>query len=220
MRGIAGLFGATLMMLVLTTCGTYRAITDDYRSDAPVVQSVKPTAGVSGEEVTFDVEFCASLQLKPTGTETYHWDFGGGAYPNVSYDASPAVQLRDGLRGPYTCSVTISGGCVGDPDLTSKFEFPLDVAPITVVSVAPLVGTGKQTATFSVLVGTGNVTSYQWDFGGACSPGGSTEATPSVVFTDVQSASIFQARVIVSNQFEALEVPFTINVLPNPTPGT
>lgn len=218
MRGIAGLFGATLMMLVLTTCGTYRAITNDYRSDAPVIQSVKPTSGVSGEDVTFAVEFCPSLQLQPTGSEKYHWDFGEGAYPNVSYDAAPAVTLRDGLRGPYACSVTISGGCLGDANLTSKFDFPLTVAPITVLSVAPLTGTGAQTATFSVLVGTGKITSYQWDFGGACSPGGSTEATPSVLFNDVPAPAIYQARVIVSNEFEALEYPFTINVLPNPNP--
>jgi hypothetical protein len=218
MRGIAGLCGATLVMLVITTCGTYRAITGDYRSDAPVIQSVKPTSGVSGQDVTFEVIFCTSPLVVPTGTETYLWDFGSGAEPNVSYDAAPAVTLRDGLRGPYACSVTISGGCLGDANVTSKFEFPLNVAPITVLSVAPSIGTGAQTATFSVLVGSGNVTGYQWDFGGACAPGGSTEATPSVLFNDVQQASIFQARVIVSNQFEALEVPFTINVLPNPAP--
>jgi hypothetical protein len=218
MRGIAGLIGAGVCGVLLSTCGTYRAIVDDYRSDAPVVQEVKPTAGVSGENVTFQVFLCEGKLL--TGQERYIWDFGGGAYPNVSFDAEPSVQLRDGLRSPYDATVTITGGCIGDPDLSSVYEFTLNVAPLSVFDVTPQIGTGRGTATFAALIGVGNVTSWQWDFGGACNPGGSTEENPQVVFVDVQQASIFNGRVIVSNPYEYVEFPFQINVLPNPAPST
>lgn len=214
MRGIAGLCGATLVMLALCTCGTYRAITDDYESDAPVIQDVKPTSGVSGEEVTFEMFLCQGKAF--TGEERYIWDFGGGAYPNVSYEAKPSVQLRDGQRGPYACRVTVTGGCVGDDDVSSTYEFTLNVAPLTVLTVAPTTGTGDETGTFSALIGTGNVTQYQWDFGGACSPNGSTDENPNVKFINSTVAMTYQARVIVSNNFEAYEFPFTITVQPNP----
>jgi PKD repeat protein len=215
MRGIAGLFGATLMLLVLTTCGTYRAITDDYRSDKPVIQSVTPTSGFSGEEVTFKINFCESLQLKPTGSEEYIWNFGGGAEPNVSYDAEPAVTLRNGAISPYSASVTVSGGCVGDEALTSSFDFTISVATLEVHAVTPLTvraSTERQqvTASFSALV-QGVATQYQWDFGSASMGTDESAEVPHVVITD--KPGIYQCKVIVSNKFEAFEFPFTINVI-------
>jgi hypothetical protein len=82
------------------------------------VSFVSPMFGPNnnpGSLVTFTAEV--------TGTEpyTYHWDFGGGAIPNTSTDASPQVTL--GNSGTYNASVTVDNA-YGDPDM---FEFTLSV---------------------------------------------------------------------------------------------
>lgn len=196
--------------VLLTTCGTVRAVSDDYKADY-YIQTVSPTEGVSGAQVQFEAIVCtrAGGLVNPT----YIWDFGGGAVPNVSYDKVPLVTLRDGLRSPYKCKLSVQSNCEGGDQLAT-FDFNLVIAPLTVLTVTPTSGVGGGTATFTALIGSGNVTGFMWDFGGAGSPGGSNVANPTITFTNVTATTDFQARVVVSNDFEAIEFPFTITVTP------
>ena len=61
MTAIMGLI--SLCFLLSACAGTYRAITGDYASDAPYVESITPLHGVSGEQVQFDATLCL-----PAGT--------------------------------------------------------------------------------------------------------------------------------------------------------
>lgn len=206
--------------MMLNTCGTARAIVGDYEDDV-VIRNIRPLSNVSGEPVTFEMAICnsAGVELDPeTGALiglTYIWDFGGGADPNISYDASPEVVIRDGLRAPYLGRVTIGstgGGCLpaGEEVIAT---FTISVAPLSVLAVTPQTGIAGSAATFSALIGSGNVTDYAWDFGGSGNPGGSTAQTPTVTF-DTNAGGVYQGRLIVSNAFEALEFPFSISVIP------
>lgn len=216
----------TLCLLITTCAGTYRAITGDYASDAPTVESITPLHGVSGEQVQFDATLClpAGTALE-TDTETdllgygglYMWDFGGGAEPNLSHEANPIVILRDGLRSPYNCTLTLKGSCRGEEEnQIAEYTFTLSVAPLTVLGVTPTTGSANASATFSAIIGSGNVTTYAWDFGGACSPNGSNSANPQVTFIDTASGP-YNCRLIISNQYELFEYPFVIQVTPAPS---
>lgn len=226
MNRLIAILGLIIPCLLLCGCaGTIRAIEGDYASDAPTVESIKPLAGVSGEQVQFEATVC--LQAggavgidEVTGLESYAglyiWDFGTGAEPNISHDASPTVRLRDGIRSPYDCTLTLKGNCKGDDEnQTSTYRFTLTVAPLSVVAVTPLRGQGGTNATFSAIVGSGNATSYAWDFAGACSPSGSNLASPTVTFND-NAAGAYNCRVIVSNAYELFEFPFVLEVIPKP----
>ena len=212
---VAGLLASALL---LTTCaGTYRAITDDYASDAPVVESLRPLHGVSGEQVQFEATLCLMSGGRANEFGEYEglyiWDFGGGAEPNISHEAKPIVTLRDGLRSPYDCSLTLKANCTGD-DTEAVYTFILTVVPLEVAAVTPLSGVGDGTATFSALIRSGVATNYHWDFGGACSPSGSNEANPTVTF--INQTQTYPARLIVSNDFEAYEFNFVIQVVAKP----
>jgi hypothetical protein len=215
MKYLAIVAGLLSCIVVLAACGTYRQITDDYKSDY-YVQSVRPGQGVSGEEVTFQSKLCVrSGGLVEPESPNYYWDFGGGAYPNTSYDKEPQVTLRDGLRSPYHCKLVVSSGCEGGERL-AEYEFDLQIAPLTVLAVTPTNGVGDGQAVFSALIGSGNAKSYMWDFGGAGTPGGSNLPNPTIKFNNVAVESVYQCRVIVSNNFESTEFPFTITLQPKP----
>jgi PKD repeat protein len=221
------LVGLPLLCVLLSSCGgTYRAIVRDYASDAPTVDSITPLHGVSGEDVQFEALLCLPAGAAITIDEAtggrgyagkYIWNFGGGAEPNISHDASPRVTLRDGLRSPYDCTLTLIGSCNGeDENKTATYHFSLAVAPITVLGVAPTTGVAGASATFTAIIGSGSVNRYSWDFGGACNPNGSNSTSPTVNF--VNSASgLYNCRLIVSNEFELFEFPFVLQVTPAPT---
>jgi PKD repeat protein len=221
MRTVATALMLVILIASITTCGTYRAVTNDYASDAPILQAVTPTQTVSGQEVKFVAQFCDvnETPIDVDGTDgtpaKFFWDFGGGAEPNTTTEESPTVTIRDGIRAPYTCHLTLTDGCMGD-DNSATYEFTLFVTALSVLTVTPTTGIAGGAGTFSAVVGSGAVNSYAWDFGGACTPGGSSVPNPSVTFTD--TPGIYQARVIVSNNFEAVEFPFTLTVVPAATP--
>lgn len=205
--------------MMLSTCGTARAIVGDYADDFEI-RNIRPLSNVSGERVTFEADVCttAGAVIDPvTGAldgAVYTWDFGGGAQPNLSFDEKPEVMIRDGLRAPYLGTLTIRGGCIRDGEEISA-TFTIAVAPLTVLAVTPQTGIAGSIATFSALIGSGEVTQYAWDFGGSASPGGSTAQNPTVTF-DENAGGVFLARLIVSNEFEAMEFPFAISVIPKP----
>lgn len=204
MRLTLGLLAGAL--LFVAGCGSYRQVVDHTKPQA-VVQSIKPTSGVSGQSVTFEAQVCTKDNVPDPD---YTWNFGGGADPNVSYDVSPSETLRAGAAAPYDATLKLTGGCLG-VNLSATYPFQLSVAPLTILSVSG--GTGQHTAKaqFSVVLGTGVATNYSWDFGGGCDPSGGTTANPNVTFSSVPG--IYTGHVIVSNAYEAVQQDFTINVL-------
>lgn len=209
-----GLLLAIFIMCLGGCSGTIRALSDDYADDY-VMRNIRPTSGVSGEEVTFEMSVCENAGAQPLDGDDppqVIWDFGTGAEPNVSYELNPQVMLRDGLRSPYECSVTLRGGCLAEDVYITTFT--LAVAPLNALGVTPNTVVADGMATFSVVGITGNVTTYAWDFGGAAVSGNSNTANPSMSITGTPGA--YQARVIIGNNFEAFEFPFTIVVLPAP----
>jgi hypothetical protein len=220
-RAILAAIGAAVLLLQ-GACGTARDIAGDFASDAPMLSEVSPTQAVSGQTVKFTANICredgtvipvSDGTTADLGSTQFFWDFGTGAEPNTSTEMFPEVQVRDGIRSPYTCKLTLRDGCVGK-DREATYEFTLFVTPLTVGGVSPTGGIGGGTGTFSVLVSSGVVTNFAWNFGQASSPSGSNAANPSVTFNE--AGGLFQGSVIVSNPFEAVEVPFTLDIAPKP----
>jgi len=214
---LASVIGVVLCCMLLSTCGTGRAIVDDYEDDY-VIRNIRPLSAVSGEQATFEADLCTNSGTVVEGKVVmpdFTWDFGGGADPNVSFEESPTVTVRDGIRAPYECTLTLSGGCLEKDQISATFT--LNVEPLDVLAVTPLSGEGGAGALFTAVIGSGNVTSYAWDFGGACSPNGSNLIHPNVTFT--QAPGVYNARVLVSNNFEVFEYPFSITVLPSSAPA-
>ena len=98
---------------MLSTCGTARAIADDYEDDY-IIRNIRPLSAVSGEQTTFEADLCYNSGARVGDDEDFPrftWDFGGGAEPNVSFELAPEVTVRDGIRAPYNCTLTARGGC-------------------------------------------------------------------------------------------------------------
>ncbi|MCB1218098.1 hypothetical protein KDL44_11940 [bacterium] len=224
-----------LALLLLAGCGgSIRQLTDDGKSDSPELIAIRPSSGVSGETVQFEAlindlagTLGSSWLVDPArlSNAQFIWNFGTGAYPNTVITSTPeipdAVVLRDGIRAPYSCTLTILGNDAENDRLVYNFE--LDVAPLAVATVGPFNGQEGANATFSAVIASGVVPEdgWVWDFGGACDPNGSNEANPTVRFVDLEFADgetsrQFQARLIVSNDFEVTTFPFTITVQRGP----
>jgi hypothetical protein len=224
MRNLITALALLATLLLLTTCGTVRAIQGDFDTDAPQLLAISPTQTVSGQQ---EVKFVAQVidrtgggvadeETGRVGDVLYFWDFGGGAEPNTSIDPSPVVQIRDGQRSPYECHLTLTDGGQGGEDKSETYDFTLFVTELGVAAVTPTTVLAGGSATFSALVQAGVVQEYNWDFGGAGNPGGSTQPDPTITITDVPGE--YDARVFISNNFEAVEFPFTITVLPAAAP--
>jgi PKD repeat protein len=104
----------------------------------------------------------------------------------------------------------LTDGTTGDFE---EYSFKLFVTPLEVAAVVPSTVIAGSSATFSTLVRSGVASTWNWDFGGAASPGGSNLQAPQVTVTSVPGT--YNAKVFVSNAYESIEVPFTITVLPS-----
>ncbi len=118
--------------VTLGASGSYSAIlmvTNDFGTDEmdftlivnepdvpPSILSVSPTSGLEGSSTTFSAVVNGSVPF------TYSWNFGGGASPNTSADASPTVTL--GSAGEYLASLTVMNSAGSD-----TFDFALTVEP-------------------------------------------------------------------------------------------
>lgn len=69
-------------------------------SAAPRIVSVQPRTGIEAQEVTFSAAVAGPRPLQ------YHWDFGGGAWPDSSDLQSPTVLLQ--TVGVYAASLQVS----------------------------------------------------------------------------------------------------------------
>jgi hypothetical protein len=67
----------------------------------PEITSVSPIEGDFESQTTF-----SAIVVGTEPFTTYAWDFGGGATPNTSVEASPTVTL--GVMGDYAASLTVS----------------------------------------------------------------------------------------------------------------
>jgi PKD repeat protein len=114
----------------------------------PVINSVSPLAGGANDDVTFTANVTNAVT-------DWSWDFGGGATPDTSTVASPAVKLAG--KGDYNASVTAT-----NPFGSDTFNFTLSVADKwyvhqilagaslgRAVSAASIGGDGKQCVAFS-----------------------------------------------------------------------
>lgn len=215
--------GAAALLLLQGACGTARDIAGDFADDAPILNEVTPTQTMSGETVTFSANIC-----RPTGeviplddgtltdinSTEFFWDFGGGANPNTSDQPNPTVQIRDGIRAPYSAKLTLREGCVGHNN-SKTYSFTIFVTPLAVTGVTPSGGIGSKNGIFSAIISSGFADRFAWDFGQASDPSGSNEKNPEVTFNE--AGGIFNCSVNVSNAFEAVDVPFTLDISPAPT---
>ena len=104
--------GADGTVYVGSDDGSLYAFAEIPVEDPPSIEWVSPVSGVNGEEVSFNAE------VQGTTPFTYAWDFGGGAEPNTSSEASPTVVL--GSIGEYDASLTVTNEFGAD-----TFDFTL-----------------------------------------------------------------------------------------------
>ena len=192
---------------LLSGCGTARAIAGDYADDA-VVESIRPTSGVSGEEVTFEAKCCLNSPGAPE--PDYEWNFGDAAFPSTSFEKNPVVTLRAGSTTPFNATLKLSKGCLGE-NMTVTTPFQINIAPLEVIAVTGTTGIAGGSGVFVPVIGTGVVDEYTWDFGGAGTPSGAVGQNPQITLTGTPGT--YPGRLIVSNQFEATEFLFDIVVL-------
>lgn len=176
-------------------------------TEPPVITAVTPTGavGAAGTEVTFSAIATGS----PTAWE---WDFGVGAFPLTSTEASPTVVLL--TRGEYQCRVTAITGEVR----SAPFTFSIEVSPSTgprVLEVTPPI-TGGFVGKMVTLAAdaTNDPTGWTWNFGDAATPSISHEANPTV---KLLTEGIHQCTVIASNaDGPSPPKPFEVRVSINP----
>lgn len=78
---------------------TYQHIPIAVADPAPVITNVTPIGGIGVSGAA--IEFSATASGSPT---SWDWDFGGGAVPSTSTEATPEVNLE--TPGPYVGTVT------------------------------------------------------------------------------------------------------------------
>jgi uncharacterized protein YkwD len=170
----------------------------------PVVNSVAPSGGYTGNQFTITAEVTGDEPLN------YQWTFGGGATPNESSAAAPTITL--GEPGKYFCTLQVSNQWGYAP----FYQFELWVyaaggTPITVTGVQPLEARSGHETAFSVTA-TGDEPDYfLWDFGGGADPNIAYWAAPSVV---PGAVGTYSASVTVGNLFGPADVyEFTLTVM-------
>ena len=209
MKFILCLLGALACCMLLCTCGTARVVADDYEDDIELID-ILPDSGISGEQVTFTPVFVEHSGFDDEERYIWLWEFGTGAEPEKFYGKEASVTLRDGIRAPYTGTLTVMEIEGGEEETVQSFPFTFDVVGLDILAVSPRRAVQGSEVTFSAIIGSGVVESYAWDFGGAGTPGGSNEANPTIEITG--QPGIYDGSVIISNDFEVFEFPFTFIV--------
>lgn len=172
----------------------------------PNITDVAPKSGVSG----------AVIQPVPNNTggpvDSWIWNFGGGALPNTSNDASPQITL--GQPGTYSASVTAQTG----GEISQKlFSLTVSVAPPEILNIIPNSGLSGSTVEFIPSLTGGTVANWQWSFGGGATPNSSIDPSPEVVLA---AAGSYTVTLVASNAggTDTYNLPITVNVaLPNIT---
>ena len=153
-----------------------------------VVLDVEPTFAGEDEYVQFIADVSGTAPL------SYNWNFGGGAIPDTSTDASPYVLLPE--AGDFSAVLTVDND-FGPADV---FEFTLEVGSTApqIWSVSPTRAETGKIKQFTAHVGGTGPFSYTWYFGGGAEPNLSTEASPSVT---LQEEGAYNAMVSIDGPF-------------------
>ena len=157
---------------------------------------------MDGEEVTVTAAITAFPPL------TYSWDFGGGATPNTSSEASPTVVLNSS-GGEFPVSLTLE-----NPGGSDTFNFILTVTfvptPPEIISVSPGGGMSGENVEFSAEVSGSMFIQYNWDFGSAALPDTPTGQNPVVELRDQGEYTCFLEAV---NMYGTDSYEFTVIVI-------
>ncbi len=166
---------------------------------APEIVSVEPLSGETGGVVNFTATVNGSV-------DSWAWDFGGAGTPDTSSEAMPQVTL--GAEGPYNCSVTATNAFGSD-----QFDFSFTVNPVAgeapvLISVSPLTGVTGSEQTFIADV-SGDVDSWDWQFGLGASPATSTDVQPLETLGD---PGTYSCSVTATNAFGNDTLNFDLDV--------
>ncbi len=180
-------------------------------AEAPLIESVSPLGGLTGELVTFSAVV--------TGTEPiiYNWDFGGGAEPNTSEEANPTVTLS--APGTYDTAQLTVRNIAGE----DTFNFTIIVGdlggpPVIQQIIVPSGQVGDSVQFSAVVASDPPIISYTWTFSGGVDVTSSSEASPTVTFTE---AGNFSGNLLVDNGkgTDTRDFNFTVNESPPPPSG-
>jgi len=174
----------------------------------PVVTAVDPLGGLTGTQITFSVSATGTPPL------TYTWDFGGGAVPNQTTGAHPAVTL--GAPGEYAASVQAAND-YGQSDYPFTLTVTANpVEPPDIQSVTPISGSTGSVVIFTASVLGTPPFSYEWSFGGGADPNESTQEEPAVT---LGLPGEYSANLTVTNSADSDDFPFTLTVTNGGHPG-
>lgn len=158
------------------------------QAQKPVVSfTANKTAGCSPLTVVF------TNNTSGSGPINYIWRFGNG---NISTLGTASVSATYVLPGTYTVSLTATNSS-GTDSLRRIAYITVYANPIADFTVAPPSGCVPLNTTFSdaSTKGTGNLTTWLWDFGDGSS---SNQASPNKVYTSTGS---YNVTMIVTDQF-------------------
>ena len=121
--GVVGQYGASLVVSNVegSDSRNFTLTVTEIPGNPPEILSVTPTEGDSGSEVTFSAEVTGDAPL------TYEWNFGGGASPNLSTEASPTVTLGRGGTLPEPTETYPARLTVSNSSGTAIHDFALSI---------------------------------------------------------------------------------------------
>ena len=131
----------------------------EYGTISPTASFTGPATAHAGETVTFD----ASASSDPTGSPTYHWEFGDGA---STFTSQPTITHAYSATNSHIVTLTVTDQFGGSSSPASR-TIHIFVPPTASFTVPATINTGQQ-ATFDASASGGPdapITSYSWSFG-------------------------------------------------------
>ncbi|HYE77061.1 MAG TPA: hypothetical protein VEI97_03660, partial [bacterium] len=143
----------------------------------PTITAITPSpdAGGPGELVTFR----GTATNSPT---SWRWDFGGGATPNASIEATPEVRLSNSLA-TFTGTVTARNAAGESQPFRFTYRIAHGLPRVNAVLQGGTLGAPGRAVEFAAIA-SNRPTAWQWDFGGGTDPGTSTAELPEVRLKD------------------------------------
>lgn len=169
---------------------------------AMVSVTVNPNPSVTASATSTDVCFGESTTLTGAGADTYVWDGGIGN----------GIPFTPGAMGSttYTVTGTNAFGCEGTASIIINVIDCEPVVPLFSMPERACVGDCFEITDES----TGAVASWSWNFGGAATPGTSTEQNPVICVT---TAGAFTVELTTTSSTGAVSsVSHSVNVFDNP----
>jgi len=186
----------------LTVDNVYGSDTREFTLDvgpAPVIESVNYGELVTEQDVTFSVTLSGG-----EGPFAYSWNFGGGAFPNMTSEESPTVTM--GLPGQYDGSVTVVN-YYGQESFPFSYEV-LGIPP-AVISIDPTYGGSGEEVVFGASYAGTEPLTFAWDFGGGADPDSSSEEMPTVT---LGLGGIYSASLTLTNDWGSDTLDFDLRV--------